>query len=68
MNDNSIQTGSLVRLISGGPIMTVDATDTGSSSRVICVWFNLGVAQSASFDVRSLKDTKASGGPSVAII
>ena len=68
MNDNNIQPGNLVKLISGGPVMTVDGTDAGSSSRVVCVWFTDGLVHSASFDVRTLTEAKASSGPSVTII
>lgn len=49
--------GQVVRLKSGGPLMTVEAIlhDDKNAPIVVCTWFNGGIAEEADFYETSLK-------------
>ena len=56
---NEIQTGSLVKLKSGGPKMTVEAlfSDTRGSRWVRCSWFDDTKRMSQTFELEAVELT-----------
>lgn len=58
VNGSSIkkfQVGNKVKLISGGPVMTVDGYASFSKSKVVCKWFDNNQSHKDSFDESTLE-------------
>lgn len=58
---NKFEDGSLVRLKSGGPVMTVDSYDDGDE-KYICEWFDNGKRNTALFRETSIEQYEPSIG------
>lgn len=59
MAEPKFTTGDLVRLKSGGPVMTVDGYAPGSSGKLSCVWFEGSEHKRAAFRPEALVPAEA---------
>lgn len=59
MTEQAFETGDVVRLASGGPIMTVQETQL--SGDVVCVWFDKTRQNEGSFKAAMLRRHQSSG-------
>lgn len=61
---SDFKVGDVVRLRSGGPEMTVTATNLGESKNLRCEWFESGSVKISTFPAAALEkaaDSRASG-------
>jgi len=53
-DENKFKVGDLVRLKSGGPVMTASEVDGASYNRIRCQWFGGKKLESGMFDIATL--------------
>lgn len=56
MQENWLKIGSVVRLVSGGPNMTVDDVRSYEGEKILCVWFQAGKRYESVFKPATLTE------------